>query len=401
MTGWISKKNGRFMYRFLTVRISDGKKVEQMKTIGKIADLKTEKNAWKEAERLGLTKLSETPTAAQLTFEALAKHFIRHELDKSEGKIGRKAEETSIRDKHLLNKYGIQRWGNTLALDIKPLELEAWFESLSESLKWTSIVKIRSVMNQAFNHGYRHGLMGGGKDSNPVRLSRCPVSTTYEAVVVSPEQMILMLNELNNKETQFEWTLALVHAATGMRPEEVFGLKWSDVDWVKGQININRAWSKGKETTGKNEGSMTQVVMSPVLADALTRWQGLTLYGKPTDWMFASYREEGKIPRSASTCGKKYLRPAAVKAGVIPEGYKGRFGWHNMRHSLATFLAGEVDSSLTMKMLRHKKLSTTLELYTHSVATKHSEAQQKYLNAIGLKVLTGKSTGSEEQKQRA
>jgi integrase len=72
-----------------------------------------------------------------------------------------------------------------------------------------------------------------------------------------------------------------------------------------------------------------------------------------------------------------------------------------MRHSLATFLAGEVDSSLTMKMLRHKKLSTTMELYTHSVASKHGEAQQKYLSAIGLHLVTGKTTGSEAQKQMA
>jgi integrase len=401
MTGWLSKKNGRFMYRFLTIRLSDGKKVEQRKTIGLISDLKTEKNAWKEAERLGLTKLSETPTAAQLTFEALAQHFIKHELDKSEGRIGRKAEETIIRDRHCINKHCIQRWGNTLALDISPLALEAWFESLSETFAWQSIAKFRSVMSQCFNHGYRYGLLPGGKDSNPVRLSRCPVSSTYEAVVVSPEQMILMLNELDTTETQFEWTLALVHAATGMRPEEVFGLQWSDLNWEKGQIDINRAWSKGKLTAGKNEGSMTQVVMSPVLAEALKRWQKLTPYGDPSNWVFASYRENGKIPRSASTCGKKYLRPAAVKAGVIPEDYKGRFGWHNMRHSLATFLAGEVDSSQTMKMLRHKKLSTTMELYTHSVGFKQCEAQQKYLSAIGLRLVTGKTTGNEAQKQRA
>ena len=375
MTGWISKKNGRFMYRFYTTRAFDGKKVEQMKTIGLISALRTEKAAWQEAERLGFTKLSSTPTAAQLTFDALARHFI--------------------------NKHCIQRWGTTLALDISPLALEAWFESLSETFAWQSIAKFRSVMSQVFNHAYRHGLLSGGKDNNPVRLSRCPVSSTYEAVVVSPEQMISMLNELDTPETQCEWTLALLHAATGMRPEEAFGLKWSDVNWEKGQIHINRAWSKGKETAGKTKESMTQVVMSPTLAEALKRWRNLTLYGEATDWVFASTKEKGKIPRSASTCGKRYLRPAAVTAGVIPTGYKGRFGWHNMRHSLATFLAGEVDSSVTMKMLRHKKLSTTLEIYSHSVNSKQGEAQQKYLSAIGLQLVSGKSTGSETQKQRA
>jgi len=383
--GWISKKNGRFMYRFCTTRISDGKKIELMKTIGLISVLKTEKAAWQEAERLGLTKLSATPTAAQLTFGVLAKHFIDHELNKSEGRIGRKATETITRDKHNINKHCIPRWGTTLALDIKPLALEAWYESLSAELAWKTISKIRSALSQVFNHGYRHGLLPGNKAENPVTLSRCPESSQYEAVVVTPEQMITILNELNVPETQCEWMVALLHAATALRPEETFGLQWQDVDWKNGQINIQRAWSKGELTAGKNRNSMTQVIMSPVLAEALKRWRGLTLYREPSDWLFPSIKNKGKIPRSASICSQSYLRPAAVKAGVIPEGYAGRFGWHNMRHSLATFLsANDVHLSVTQSILRHKKMSTTADFYTHAVSAKQKEAQQKYLKAIGM-----------------
>ena len=388
--GWISKKNGRFMYRFCTTRISDGKKIELMKTIGLISVLKTEKAAWQEAERRGLTKLSATPTAAQLTFDVLAKHFIDHELNKSEGRIGRKATETITRDKHNINKHCIPRWGTTLALDIKPLALEAWYESLSAELAWKTISKIRSAMSQVFNHGYRHGLLPGNKAENPVTLSRCPESSQYEAVVVTPEQMITILNELNVPETQCEWMIALLHAATALRPEETFGLQWQDVDWKNGQINIQRAWSKGELTAGKNRNSMTQVIMSPVLAEALKRWRGLTLYREPSDWLFPSIKKKGTIPRSASICSQSYLRPAAVKAGVIPEEYAGRFGWHNMRHSLATFLsANDVHLSVTQSILRHKKMSTTADFYTHAVSAKQKEAQQKYLKAIGMQGCNG------------
>jgi integrase len=114
--------------------------------------------------------------------------------------------------------------------------------------------------------GYRHGVLPGNKHENPVAPSRCPESSAYEAVVVTPEQMIVMLNELDTPKTQMEWMIALLHAATALRPEEAFGLQWQDVDWQAGRINIQRAWSKGEPTAGKNRGSMTQVVMSPVLA---------------------------------------------------------------------------------------------------------------------------------------
>lgn len=86
---------------------------------------------------------------------------------------------------------------------------------------------------------------------------RGEAGSDYEAAVVTPEQMIVILRELDSPETLLEWTLALLHGATALRPGEAFGLKWSDVDWLKGQINIRRGWSNGKETAGKTEGSMT------------------------------------------------------------------------------------------------------------------------------------------------
>ena len=297
--GWISRRKGRFVYRFMTVRASDGKRVENLKVIGLISDLKTEKAALIEATKKGYTSLASTPAIGKLSFDDLAKHYITHELDKSEGKIGRKASETITRDKHNINKHCVPRWGTTPALNIKPLALEAWYESLSEELAWQTIAKIRSAMSQVFNHGYRHGLLPGNKHENPVALSRCPESSAYEAVVVTPEQMIVMLNELDTPKTQMEWMIALLHAATALRPEEAFGLQWQDVDWKAGRINIQRAWSKGEPTAGKNRGSMTQVVMSPVLAEALRRWNRLTVHREPSDWLFPSLKEKGRIPRSA------------------------------------------------------------------------------------------------------
>jgi site-specific recombinase XerD len=76
------------------------------------------------------------------------------------------------------------------------------------------------------------------------------------------------------------------------------------------------------------------------MAEALKTWRAETTYGKDTDWVFASEREKGRIPRAASCAGRKYLRAAAIKAGVIGKDEAVRFGWHSLRHSLATFLVG-------------------------------------------------------------
>jgi len=77
-----------------------------------------------------------------------------------------------------------------------------------------------------------------------------------------------------------------------------------------------------------------------VLNQALQVWRRKSHYAGEQDWVFASSRSKGARSRSAGAAGQDYLRPAAVKAGVITEDYRGRFGWHKLRHSLATYLAG-------------------------------------------------------------
>ncbi len=134
--------------------------------------------------------------------------------------------------------------------------------------------------------------------------------------------MIYILRELDTDDTRLEWTAALLHAVTGLRPEEAFGLQWWDVAREKNLINIQRCWSKGKMTDGKNRISMTQIAMHPALAEALQQWRRDTVYGQGTEWIFASRKAKGTKPRTAGIAAQDYLRPAAVKAGVIPADYR-------------------------------------------------------------------------------
>lgn len=80
--------------------------------------------------------------------------------------------------------------------------------------------------------------------------------------------------------------------------------------------------------------------MHPVLAGFLLKWRKQPSYSKDDDWIFPSLKLKGAKPGSASIAAQDDLRPAAVYAGVIEVGSSKLFGWHNLRHSLAEFLAG-------------------------------------------------------------
>ncbi len=62
-----------------------------------------------------------------------------------------------------------------------------------------------------------------------------------------------------------------------------------------------------------------------------------------------------------------YLRPSAIKAGVVLEAGQ-RVGWHNLRHSLASFLVAEKDADVrtVQDVLRHSNSSTTIGIYSQS-----------------------------------
>jgi site-specific recombinase XerD len=127
---------------------------------------------------------------------------------------------------------------------------------------------------------------------------------------------------------------------------------------------------------------MKPVAMHPALAGYLNEWRKESCYGQDDDWFFASNREKGRVPRVASTYGKQYRRPAPIAAAVLAKDDHSRFGWHNLRHSLATFFgSNEVHPAVIQTMLRHAKLQTTAR-YIHSMNSKQMEAQGLYLEAI-------------------
>lgn len=126
-------------------------------------------------------------------------------------------------------------------------------------------------------------------------------------------------------------------AVIGLRISEALGLKWCDLDYERQMIHLRRVWV-GNELIPrmKTDGSEAPVPLGGLLADALNNWHRNTLYANSDDWVFPSTKMKGKTPLSASMMAKDKIRPAAIKIGIRLEGGQ-RFGFHNFRHSLATF----------------------------------------------------------------
>jgi hypothetical protein len=164
----------------------------------------SEAAAWKEVGRLGLDTSIDMSSGRKPSFGELAEHFRQNELRKQSG-IRLKAGETVSTHELLLDTWTLPRWGNRKAADIKPLEIEAWFEALTfqphgkkrKPRSWGSVMKVKSIMAQVSKRAQRHewiptAIGQDGRPSNPVVSARCESGSHYQAIVVMPEQMICL-----------------------------------------------------------------------------------------------------------------------------------------------------------------------------------------------------------------
>ena len=386
------RKHGpTWVYRFQVTR-SDGKRVEHTSALGLVKDIGTKKkDAWDGVDR---QHLRETVNQLQpfkgtpRTYGQLCQHYMETELmeDQFEATI-EKAFATIETYKRHLTKRIIPRWGRLAPLAIESLEVEKWFKELKRGnpkekvkpLADPTIDKIRRVMNLAYLHGQRCNFLPRQQEGNPMNWVRQRTTSTYQALIMTPQQAFEIL--LNIPEPRR--TLALSDAATALRVSEILGLMWMDLNFEDLVMYVRRAYVWGRFKEPKSKASKAPVPMHPLLAGFLLAWREKTPYARDNDFVFPSTRLKGKKPLSASILVQKYLRPAAVKAGVIEEGQKVRFGFHNFRHSLASALVKmKVDPKTVQEFLRQAHITTTLQLYAQSDMESKRDAQGRFLEQL-------------------
>ena len=382
--GWLKReprKDGEtWMLYYRTLRELDGNRVENKIPIGLVKDFPSKASAWREVDRQHLN-INQTDFRGRVTFADLAQHYEQHELGEQTESISPKAHTTIGAYKRVLRNRLLPRWGKEIALSITPLEIELWLRSVKreDELENPTLDKTRRVMSLVYKHGQRYGLIPRNQESNPLLFVRCKTQSDYEAIILTPEQAFTVLLQLPEPER----TLTLLAAGTGLRISECLGLQWQDVSFAESCIRVRRTWTCGEMGLPKSKASQAPVPLHPLLAEFMQSWMRQTPYSQASDWVFPSFKLKGKQPRVANMLVEDYLRPAAVRAGVIASDWDGRFGFHNFRHSLASYLVRtKTDVKTVQALLRHSDVKTTLQLYTHSVSEDRMAAQGAMLNAI-------------------
>src|ERR1700719_650645 len=289
--GWlrvVERKQGRmWQLRYYAVDLVNGKKKEKSQIIGSLVDFRTESACWREIDRRRLTEQINRPRSQDnLRFRHIADFYLNSDA------FRKLAHTTQYCYRHIINDYLIPHWGNQFAVEIKSLAVEQWLRSLD--LAGSTLGKTKYVMMVVFLHAEKYDRIPEGFTANLKSKIAIESSSDYEAVILTPKQTFTVLSLMRQPES----TMTLLVAATGLRFSELAGLQWQDIDYANQCIQVRRTWIDGRISQRmKTKKSRSAVPMAAVLAQFLREWQKTTLYGKPTDWVFASRRTHGRTPR--------------------------------------------------------------------------------------------------------
>lgn len=360
---------------------------ERSKVVG--PDTWTDKEGWLEVGKLGLDKLVKKPDPRKPTFFDIAQYCLANKEFKKPSTKGL--------HEQIINNLIIPQFGDDVAVEVKPRAIKVWLKGVDVEESTRS--KYKAVMSSVYSFAISEEVLpaivqledGNFATANPCsRVKGIASVSDYEAMTLEPEQTYRVLEQLKH----LEYTLVLLIAVTGLRMSEALGLRWMDILFDKGLIKIRRTYVHNVIQDGpKTRASKTSVEMHPLLAAALTNWKEQTVYSKPEDYVFASGKLNGEKPRVGAMIVQDYLKPAAVKSGVIKIGPDGRtfdtdgaevkrFGFHTFRHSLASFLMAEGENPAVIQAtLRHTRLDMTM-YYSHARKAQKREAQGRVLEAV-------------------
>ena len=138
-----------------------------------------------EVDRLGLVvRINDAPAPGRVSFSFIAEHYLK--ADFGADAVSPKSANTVPIVEYYVRDYLIERFGEQIAEDVKPLDIQKWLKSLHEAngLAWTTVSKIWGLMLPTYKIAALHDHVDTRSKSN------------YSAILITRSQTLAILKSL-------------------------------------------------------------------------------------------------------------------------------------------------------------------------------------------------------------
>lgn len=267
--------------------------------------------------------------------------------------------------------------------EVAPPDVEKWRKSLEErGFKPATVYARLSRLSSFYEWAMRDPQLAELVERNPVRLARPKAPKAYQTESVKSlddEQVSRLLTRVRERAASGDvvgirdYALLLLFVTTGMRRQEVIGLRGSDIELRKDDL-ILRCKVKGGDYVSRS-------VEEPLVRDALL------VYLRACDRLNALSSERPLWTRHdragrqgaplTSHAFAKNLKRYAREAGIE------KIHIHQTRHTFARVVSEETGSlTETQEALGHKNLATT-RAYVQRIAVRRDKHSRKIAKRFG------------------
>jgi integrase len=323
------------------------------KLIGTKQQYPTKAAAWKAVESVPKQPLNAPHT---LTVQTVVEYYRQEKMPHRAST--RRGYEVYLR-RHILPK-----WQDAEITELQARPVELWLSTLELAPK--SKVHVRGLLHSLWDYAMWRGDVPTQR--NPMEL--VAVKNASKRLQKPRTMTIEEFHRLSAILTEPYRTMATVGVCLGLRWSEIVGLQWQDIDWLNGELRLQRAVVKQIEDEVKTVHSSKPLALDPRILDVFKLHKQRSIFTEPDDWVFASPEKHGNLPRSYTSFWEKLGR-ACQDAGIK------HVSPHSFRHSYRAWL-DELGTPITVQQraMRHGDIRVTMN-YGDAVGEGLREASAK------------------------
>jgi integrase len=365
----------------------------------KTFDRKRDADAWLAGARIEVKERVHTPEHKSITITEAAEKWLQNcELDKLKTATLRQYR-NHVRH-HIVPAIGATKLSELSRPGIEKLK-DLWLGSLSRPMVTKLLVSLKAILDEA--------MRTGNLAQNVARGVVVKRLVQDEAEEITPGETVPTKEEFGRILAKVEGTrwFPLIAAAgmAGLRSSELRALRWADIDFDAGLINVRRrADEKGKIDRPKSKAGTRAIILSKDLADILRRWRlvcprnadGLVELVFPTG--IGTVESHANVANRGFYAAQRNLEPPLLRPKIGEDGepvldqagnpvMQAKYGLHALRHFYAWLIIEQnYNPKRVQQLLGHASLQMSFDRYgglfaaTADEHAKMSEAT-KFLSA--------------------
>ncbi|MCC7130131.1 MAG: hypothetical protein B6D39_04800 [Anaerolineae bacterium UTCFX2] len=270
----------------------------------------------------------------------------------------------------LIRTYVLPHLGSVKIKDLQPDQIQRLYNHLlSSEVGIHTVIKIHAVIHNALEQAVKTGLA----NRNPADAVIPPREPVKEMMVLDDSQASRLLVAAQRSRME---ALLYLAVTTGMRQMEILGVKWSDLDWIKKTLKVERQLIRGEGvqfSQPKTRYSRRTIVLGKTTLEVIGRH-----YDRQNEIRKKAgegWTENGLIFTTANGNPIHFRNLMRDFKNLLQAAGLPMIRFHDLRHTAASLMLNNgVPVIVVSRRLGHARPSITLDVYGHLIPGMQEEA---------------------------